>query len=142
MAIDPVLKQCADKILLLTLDGNKFVGMADRDGLREAEAVFKTKRSDYVSVDISSGATRKYLTDPTVRQPSLFWRGIDECRSVECLASDLEFASEELKQDPDIVRAAIRLNGKGIDFAGPRLQKDPSIRDAAVRKGPQSNKNR
>jgi hypothetical protein len=62
-----------------------FVGVIEKDGV--VEAVYKTKKGDYKGVDLS-GNVKKYLTDPTVRQPSLFWRGTGEGCSVDTLAAN------------------------------------------------------
>ena len=43
----------------------------------------------------------------------------------------LQYVVEELKDDEDVVLAAVRQNGEAIPFASPRLQADPEIMKAA-----------
>ena len=43
----------------------------------------------------------------------------------------LQYVVEELKDDEDVVLAAVRQNGEALPFASPRLQADPEIMKAA-----------
>lgn len=45
----------------------------------------------------------------------------------------LEYASERLKDDPEIVKTAVNNHGLALNYASPRLQDDPEIVKEAVK---------
>jgi hypothetical protein len=44
----------------------------------------------------------------------------------------LEYATEELRGDREVVLAAVQQNGRALEYASTELQKDPEVMQAAV----------